>query len=238
MINAPSSLSASVPPSNIFRKPLSEAPALNQERDKKERVRNHQKAFFYLMVSVVALIAYSFFFLYPQAIRFLKAPDQIQALDREIKNYEEVTLPSLSQTRDLKKAAYDEQLGKVESNIDQIFPSSVDKLGLVKRLENFATAIHTKNPPFEFNAITFGKPVEQQGFNILPVSTSIYSGSANFERVLELISFSGQLSSDLPIRLMEISNISIRYRGVDPRTGKDRGVDFTVKLNAYSRSDS
>ena len=28
----------------------------------------------------------------------------------------------------------------------------------------------------------------------------------------------------------KISNISIRYRGVDIKTGEDKGVDFTVKL--------
>jgi len=34
---------------------------------------------------------------------------------------------------------------------------------------------------------------------------------------------------------MEISNINIRYRGIDKQTGQDQGVDFSVKLNAYSR---
>ncbi len=34
---------------------------------------------------------------------------------------------------------------------------------------------------------------------------------------------------------MEISNISVNYKGAD-KTGKDQGVDFKVQLKAYSRN--
>jgi len=34
---------------------------------------------------------------------------------------------------------------------------------------------------------------------------------------------------------MSISNISVNYRGVDEETGEDLGVDFSVRLNVYSR---
>ena len=70
---------------------------------------------------------------------------------------------------------------------------------------------------------------------VLPISTSIHSSRTNFDRFIQLINLSGDLESDILIRLMEISNISIRYQGVDTKTGEDKGVDFTVKLSAYSR---
>ncbi|MFH0820983.1 MAG: hypothetical protein V1908_04365 [Candidatus Peregrinibacteria bacterium] len=230
-----------IPPiskTSIFQAPLKAGAPQVDERKIRARANRIRNAYGLLGFTTVVLAVYSFYFLYPQTKAFIEAPARLAGLQEEIKQYDEVNLPSLAETRNLKKAAYDEQLSEVERNINTIFPTDVDKLGLVKRLENFATAINSKNPPFEFNAITFGSPVQGETYTLLPISTSIYSSRANFDRFLELINLSGQLTSDIPIRLMEVSNINIRYRGVDPKTGKDKGVDFTVKLNAYSRSET
>ena len=231
MINAP----LTPPPSAIFRAPLGVKKPGTDEHALKEKNKNTRMAYVYLGLAMVLLLSYSVYFFYPQAKAFIEAPATLASLQEEAKHYDEVTLPGLTQTRDLKEAAYNEELTQVEKNINTIFPGNIDKLGLVKRLENFATAIDSQYPPFEFNSITFEKPVKGSAYTILPISTSIHSSRANFDRLIELVNLSGQLDSETPIRLMEISNVSIRYRGVDATTGKDNGVDFTVKLNAYSR---
>lgn len=215
--------------SNIFKK------SFENKFEAKQRVQNIHKGWAYLFAALVLLGAYSYFFFYPQLIQFLEAPKALESMEENIKKIEDVERPALQASRDLKKAAYDAELNTVEENIDHIFPAGIDKLGIVKRLENFATAIEAKNPPFDFNSITFGQPVKGNAFTILPISTSIQSSSTNFDRFLELVNLSGRMDTEIPIRLMEISNISIRYKGVDARTGKDKGVDFSVQLNAYSR---
>ncbi len=86
--------------------------------------------------------------------------------------------------------------------------------------------------------------MQKDGYQIIPVSTSIYSSLAGFDKFLSLVDRSGYIYAgededkkliDKKIRLMSISNISVKYRGVDETTGKDQGVDFSVKLNIYSR---
>lgn len=227
------------PSASIFKTPLRPTAAGQaDEKQKQARARNLKTGWIYLGLAALLLLSYSYYFLYPQTQAFLEAPERLQAMNQEITEHDENSLPNLRQNRDLKKAAFEEELTEVERNLNIIFPSTLDKVGIVKRLENFATAIESKNPPFEFNAITFGQPVRQENSTILPISTSIQSSRANFERFLELIELSGKLDSEIPIRLIEISNIDIRYRGTDPRTGKDQGVDFTVKLNAYSHEES
>ncbi|PIZ72441.1 hypothetical protein COY07_03265 [Candidatus Peregrinibacteria bacterium CG_4_10_14_0_2_um_filter_43_11] len=221
--------------SNIFQNPLIKKAQNESFREQKERSGNRFAAYGYLIITTVLLMGYSIFFLYPQVKIFLQVHSQLVMLDEKLNDYKENTLPGMIQGRDLKKAAYNEELSKVEINIDKIFPPSIDKVGIVQRLENFAIAIHAKNPPFEFNSIAFDKPVVTESYTILPISTSIHSSRANFDRFVELINLSGRLDSDIPIRLMEISNINIRYRGIDKQTGQDQGVDFSVKLNAYSR---
>ena len=42
------------------------------------------------------------------------------------------------------------------------------------------------------------------------------------------------IQNNLVTGCVEISNISLRYRGPD-ETGKDQGVDFNVQLVAYSQ---
>lgn len=236
MVNIPTPPKTLFPAAPIFKGPLAAAPGASASPESGLKKKNFQKTVAYLGVAVLLLVGYSVTFLYPQAMTFIQGPETIAAIEKEIKNYDDIQLPDLEKERDLKRAAYNQELGYKEANIDRIFPATVDKLELVKRLENFATTIDTKNPPFEFNSMTFGKEVQGDGYTILPISTSIVSSQANFDRFLELINLSGKVDSEIPIRLMEVSNIDIRYQGADPRTGEDKGVAFSVKLNAYSRA--
>lgn len=226
-----------VDPKNIFAAPIAPKVAKDAKEAHTETLhkRNAVKAYANFAFAAIAIVAYSVTFLYPQTIAFLDAPETIAATEESIENYEDVLLPTLKTERDLHKSAYDEDFQVIEGALDKVFPDSIDKLGIVKRLEDFASSINAKTPPFEFNAITFGEPEVTDSFTIVPISTSIHSSKINFDRFVQLVNLSGRLDTDVLIRLMEISNISIRLRGVDERTGEDRGVDFTVKLNAYSR---
>ncbi len=223
------------PVKNIFKNPIASNKEMLEKHSEKKRKRNLRTAYAYLAVVAVLLIGYSVSFLYPQLDFYLKASAQIEGVNEEIRNYDNVILPGLKTTNELHKAAYNNEFQEVEDALGTVFPEDIDKLGIVTRLENFATSIHAKTPPFEFNSMTFGEPIEKDGYTALPISTSIHSSRTNFDRFIQLVNLSGNLESDILIRLMEISNISIRYRGVDIKTGEDKGVDFTVKLNAYSR---
>jgi hypothetical protein len=220
---------------NIFKTPITGRKAIAKKREEHIRSKNLTKGYVYLSVAIVFLAVYSIMFLYPQVSFYLEAPAEIQRLDKEIENFDNVVLPNLEKEKDLHKAAYDEEFKVVEEALEKVFPESIDKFGIVKRLENFATSINTKTPPFEFNSMSFQPPLEEEGYTILPIKTSIHSSTANFDRFLQLVGLSGRLDSDIQVRLMEISNISISYRGVDPTTGEDKGVDFSVTLNTYSR---
>jgi hypothetical protein len=220
---------------NIFKNPITGEKAIAKKREERIRSKNMKKGYVYMSLAVMFLVAYSVAFLYPQVTFYLEAPDKIQGIEDEINNLDEVVLPNLRKEMDLHKAAYDEEFKEVETKLDEVFPKDIDKFGIVKRLENFATSINTKTPPFEFNSMSFGQPVKEGEYTVLPITTSIHSSTANFDRFLQLVSLSGLLDSDIPIRLMGISNINISYRGVDEKTGEDKGVDFSVTLNAYSR---
>ncbi|MBU0577889.1 hypothetical protein KJ742_06475 [Patescibacteria group bacterium] len=215
--------------------PITGSKAVVEKLEKRERTKNLRKAYAYLSVAVIMLAVYSFFFLYPQSKAYLETPNKLISLENDTENYENVVLPNLEKEKDLHKAAYDQEFQEMEDALDNVFPPDTDKLGIVKRLEDFATSIHTKTPPFEFNSISFDEVEEVDGYSILPISTSIHSSTTNFDRFLQLINLSGDLDSDIQVRLMEISKINVRYRGVDARTGEDQGVDFSVQLNAYSR---
>lgn len=223
------------PVKNIFKKPISNIQEVKEKRSEEKRKTNMKSSYVFLSIAVVLLVGYSITFLYPQLNFYLKASVQIEEVNEEIRNYDNVILPSLGSTNELHKSAYNIEFKEVEDALEAVFPENIDKLGIVTRLENFATSIHAKNPPFEFNSMSFGNSEEKNGYTVLPISTSIHSSRTNFDRFIQLVNLSGNLESDILIRLMEISNISIRYRGVDAKTGEDKGVDFTVKLNAYSR---
>jgi len=220
---------------NIFEGPITGGKALAEKLEERARKKNFKKGYTYLLTAAVILTAYSVYFLYDQVNLYLSASGQISALESDIGNYENVILPNLRKEKDLHKAAYDEEFRTVEGVLNTVFPEDTDKLGIITMLENFATSINTEHPPFEFNSISFEEPKKENGYTVLPISTTIHSSTANFSRFLKLIDLSGHLNAEIPVRLMEISNINIRYRGTDEKTGEDKGVDFTVKLNAYSR---
>jgi len=103
-------------------------------------------------------------------------------------------------------------------------------------MENFATQLNAEHPPFEFTSISFDQSKKENNYTVLPFQTSIHSSQSNFETFLGLIKLTGDYDpkNQDHIRLMSISNITLKYRGVD-KNGVDQGVDFNVKLLAYSR---
>ena len=142
------------------------------------------------------------------------------------------------------KSAYDEEFSEVLKALDEVFPTDINKLEMIRLFESFATEVDATYPPFEFTSISLAKPEQMDGYLAIPVTTSIHSSLAGFDKFLSLVDRSGYIYSGegedrtvlkTKIRLMSISNISIRYRGVDEATGEDQGVDFSVKLNVYSR---
>jgi hypothetical protein len=220
---------------NIFEGSMAGGKMPAEKLEERTYKKNLKKGYTYMLAAAVFLMGYSIYFLYPQVNLYLNTPGQIDTLGKSIDNYSNVILPNLQKERDMHKAAYDEEFQNVEGVLNTVFPADTGKLEIIKMLENFATSINTEHPPFEFNSISFDNPKEENGYTILPISTTIHSSTANFGRFLGLIDHSGHLDAEIPVRLMEISNINIRYRGTDEKTGEDKGVDFTVKLNAYSR---
>ncbi len=219
----------------VLGTPLTGGKALQEKRTERIRQKNNAKSYTFLFIGVAFLVAYSVTFLIPQVTLFLNSERELAKLTNEINRYEAVVIPSLEDERDQLKGVYDAEVSEAEAVIDTIFPGDVDRIGITKRLENFATSINAIDPPFELNSLSFGDPEQEQGFTLLPISLSTSSSRENFNRFLQLINMSGLENADIPIRLMEVSNITIRYKGADPKTGEDLGVDFSVKLNAYSR---
>lgn len=233
-----------VKPGSIFGQPLNVGQAVKSKKEEYIVEKNKKKAYLTLGVSFVALTAYSVFFLYGNTLAYLKAPAEISKLESEIAEYNDVIIPSLEKTKELHKAAYDKEFEETIAALKEVFPETVDKLGIVRLFESFATEVAASYPPFEFTSITLAAPQPKSGYTVIPVSTSIYSSLAGFDKFLSLVDRSGYVYTgegedkklvEKPIRLMSISNVSVKYRGIDPETGKDQGVDFSVKLNVYTR---
>jgi cell division protein FtsL len=208
----------------------------NKKRGKIEaRKKNMRKGYVYMSVAIVFLIPFSILFLYPQLNTFLNFDQNIKGINKQITDYD-VTLADMTKERNVHKAAYDEAFKQEQDIVDKVFPATPQKIDVIKLMEDFATYLDSTYPPFEFSAITFEEPKTQDGYTVLPFETSIHASQANFDKFLGLISLSGDYKEESQnhIRLMEISNITLRYRGPD-KTGKDQGVDFDVQLLAYSR---
>lgn len=197
--------------------------------------RNKRKGIAFFAVGTLILIPFTILFLYPQVMGYLNFSRDMQSYEKQVKDYE-VTIADLNKTRDLHKAAYSEEFKTEENIMDKIFPVNPKKLEVIRLMEDFATELNTKNPPFEFTSISFSDPQKAKGYTVLPFQTTIHASQENFETFLGLIRLSGDYSAKNKdhIRLMEISNINLSYRGLD-RDGVDQGVDFNVELNAYSR---
>ncbi len=229
---------------NIFGNTLNAGQVVKSKKVEYLESKNKKKAYLRLGISFAALTVYSVLFFYGNTSAYLKAPAEIAILHGQISEYEEVILPSLEKTKELHKSAYDQEFIEIIQALEAVFPQEVDKLGIVRLFESFATEVAANYPPFEFTSINLATPVQKDGYQIIPVSTSIHSSLAGFDKFLSLVDHSGYIYTgededkeliDKKIRLMSISNISVKYRGVDESTGKDQGVDFSVKLNIYSR---
>ncbi len=229
---APDAGAPKKPSAGIFSAPLKTG---RMDKVAELKKKNQLKAYIRLGIAVAALGLYSFFFLYEQVPAYLDFPEKYQEMQEQIEE-KEVTISHLEEEQDAHEAAYEQTFHEEQRIIDQVFPEEIDKLGVIRLMENFATHLNTVYPPFEFTSISFREPVEEDGYTVLPFSTSIHASTTNFERFLGLVNLSGNIDPESPdhIRLMEISNISLRYRGVDAE-GKDQGVDFNVELKAYSR---
>ena len=216
---------------NIFSMPL-----LNKQKGKEAmKKKNYQKGYIFMAIAVISLAAYSFYFLYPQVQAYLNFNENLSQKQGQIEDFE-VKLSDLEKTRDLHKAAYDEQFKEEQGLIDMVFPDSVEKLEVIRLMENFATHLAATYPPFEFSSLSFQDPAEEKGYTVLPFQTTIKASRTNFDRFLALINLSGDIDPEAKdhIRLMEISQISLTYLGSDA-TGIDQGVNFNVSLKAYSK---
>lgn len=221
-------------PQNIFSTPLSKG---DKKKSAKEEIlkRNHKKAYANLFLAFLLIGVYSWMVFYPRLQDYLKFDQNLNVLNQQIQ-LADVKLAGLQDERDLHKSAYDEEFKEDQEIIDTIFPKKTEKLEVIRLLEDFAAYLSATYGDFEFTSITFNKTEVEGGSIVLPFQTSIHASQANFDRFLGLINLSGSLDPDSEhIRLMEISNITLRLRGPDA-TGKDQGVDFNVKLKAYSRS--
>ncbi len=229
-VNTPT-LGAAQPKSNIFSMPLK----AKLEANAAVRKRNTQSAFMRLGIALVALAAYSYQFFYPQMMAYLDFPNQMRVKTEEIEKIS-ASRADLEKKRDLHKADYDSQFKEQQDILKAVFPETPDKIGVIRLMENFATNLNTTYPPFEFNNVNFQNAVKKDGYTVLPFSTAIRTSRTNFDRFLELIKLSGDVDpkSQDHIRLMDISNISLQYLGVDS-SGKDMGVNFNIQMNAYSR---
>jgi len=224
-------LGAAQPKSNIFTMPLK----AKVEATEALRKKNGRSASVNLLAALILVGTYSVMFFYPQMVQYLDFGNQLGATQEKIATYE-TNKADLTKKRDLHKAAYDSEFKDQQGVLSTVFPETPDKIGVIRLLENFATNLNASYPPFEFNNITFESVDKKGGYSALPFQTTIRTSRANFDRFLELVKLSGNADpkSQDHIRLMDISNISLRYLGVDS-AGKDLGVDFNVKMKAYSR---
>lgn len=247
--NEPAVMGAETPakPGNIFGQTLNVEQAVKSKKAVYIEEKAKKKAYITLGVSALILTLYSVFFLYSNTMAYIKAPAEITKLEGQIEEYNNVIIPSLEKTKELHKAAYDKEFEETIKALKSVFPEEIDKLGIVRLFESFATEVAASYPPFEFTTINLAAPEQKGGYLVIPVSTSIYSSLEGFNQFLSLVDRSGYIYTgegedkkllDKTIRLMSISNISVKYRGVDEETGQDQGVDFSVKLNIYSRTSS
>ena len=172
---------------NIFQNPLASSKAILKKRTDINRRKNVKRGYSYLLFSFLILTAYSFSFLYEQVGTLFKSNSELNVIQSKIEEYDLTTLPELRAEKNLHEADYSKQSKIVEEALADVFPEDIDKLGIIKRLENFATETNAQYPPFELNSISLGQPEKSGKYMILPISTSIRCSSANFERFLKLI---------------------------------------------------
>lgn len=219
------------PKKNIFSAPL--------QRQKKakldEKKKNQKGSIIRLVLAVIFLGTYSFFFMYPQLQVYLSFASELEALEEQASDQESI-ISNLTEERDFHKAAYDEEFQEQQAVIDQVFPKDINKIEVIRLIEDYSAYLSNTYGEFEFSSISFSAPTKESGYTVLPFQTSITASRANFDRFLGLINLSGDLEGPDHIRLMNIGQISINYLGIDKSTGKDLGVNFSVSLNAFSQN--
>ncbi len=233
----------------IFNQSLGVTPEKKADATQLVYEKNKKKAILMIGMAGLLLVLYSVFYFYDNAKTYLTASTQMSELNAEIKQYNDTVIPDLLKSKTYHKAAYDDEFEGLNSALEVVFPKEIDKLGIVQLLESFSAEVEAVSPPFEFTSINVNASQEnEEGYQIIPVTTSIHSSLIGFERFLELVEKSGAIYEDSEaenkvmlekmVRLMSISNITVKYRGVDEKTGRDGGVDFNVKLDFYSRPSS
>lgn len=230
-VGSQAAVGAPKPKKNIFSAPLQR----KKQAKLDEKKKNQRGAIIRLVLAVVFLGTYSFFFMYPQLQAYLSFASELEALEEQT-SQQETQIENLAEERDFHKAAYDEDFKEQQTVIDQVFPTDIEKIEVIRLMEDYSAYLSNTYGEFEFSSISFSAPVKESGYTILPFQTSITASRANFDRFLGLINLSGELEGPDHIRLMAISQISINYLGTDKSTGKDLGVNFSVSLNAFSQN--
>lgn len=219
------------------KKSIFSAPLQKQKKAKmEEKKRNQKGAIIRFLIAAVAVGTYSFFFFYPTLQSYLAYGADLDVIEENIEIKEGI-IDGLKGQRDELKTEFDKKNKEEIAVINQVFPAATEKLNVIRLMEDYAAFLSTTYGNFEFSAINFQNSIKEKKYTILPFQTNIVSSRENFDRFLGLIDLSGQLEGEDHIRLMDISNISLNYLGVDPKTGKDKGVTFNVSLNAYSRNE-
>ena len=98
---------------NIFGQTLNAGKMVKTKKAEYVEAKNKKKAYIGLGVSFAALMVYSIFFLYENTTAYIKAPSEIADFQAQIEEYKEMILPSLEKTKDLHKAAYDQEFEEV-----------------------------------------------------------------------------------------------------------------------------
>ncbi|QQR83142.1 hypothetical protein IPJ72_05025 [Candidatus Peregrinibacteria bacterium] len=189
-------------------------------------------------LGIVVLGVYIAQFFAHQLISFIEVNQKLISIDEQIGTLD-TEIEDLSKKRDQARLVYEEKFKEEKAIIDKVLPLGMNKLDLVRLIEDYAAFLENNYGNFEFNSISLLDPVEKDEYMVLPFQTTIKASQANFERLLGLIHLSGNLSTSIPdhIRLMDISQISVRQVGND-KFGNNQGVEVSLRMNAYSRKPS
>jgi hypothetical protein len=219
---------------NIFSSPLSKMAQQKKEEALAAQKKNRIKAGVLFAVSFLVLGVYSVNFFYPQLNEYLHYEEKISEKLKEVKDHESA-LSDLKGVRDEKEAEYNNKYMEQQNILAKVLPEDSDKLGVIRLMEEYAAYLNATYGDFEFTQLSFSQEEERDGLTMLPFATTIHATTQNFGRFLDLVNKSGDTNPESEqIRLMEISNISLRYLGPD-NEGKDQGVDFQVRMVAFSQ---
>ena len=141
-----------------------------EKTQKKEFLKEKfkKRAVIMIVISTTALILYTALFFYKNTTAYLKAAGQIQTMQAQILEYDDQILPELKSKEEEARVEYDQEFDEIIKALDQAFPEEIDKLGIAMLLEDFATEVNNKFPPFELTAISLGGPTQGEGYRANP----------------------------------------------------------------------